>query len=256
MKKDILYQEKEGPTPFCFNKSVSSVFEDMLSRSIPGYWDQQDFIARFVLEHLSDKGCLLDFGASLGASVIHVSKLASKSKRSLNKNKAVLCDLSDSMLENCKKNVQSVESQWGSMGFQRMDLRDKTALEAFFRARSDTLEVMILHYVLQFLPLKDRKDILHILCSRLAKGGVLLVGEKVVSSLDSVQRVWQKSHTEYKLANHYSLEEIQKKEEALKGVLVPMTEEGLATMLGEIKGVRWSLYYSFAAFKCYALVKQ
>lgn len=254
--QDTLYLDgNRGPTPFSFDKNVSEVFENMLERSIPGYHIQQSFIAKAVLNHLSEMGTLVDFGASTGSSFIKITELAEKRERKLNRNTATLCDFSPTMVEKCRRRIQKYQKHWEAAQAQILDIRDIEALSAMLASQRSSVEVIILHYVLQFVDPALRSSILMAMWEHLAKGGLLLLGEKVHNSEEKIQKLWEEMHREFKLSRGYDPGEIQKKKQALKNVLLPMHEKELEALITAVAGTRTGLYYSFCEFNCYILIK-
>ncbi len=253
--KDTLYTSTETPTPFRFNKQVSAVFDNMAQRSIPGYNIQQDFIAHFTLQFLHAQGSLLDLGSSLGKSLVHISNTAQEKHIPLSQNNAVLCDSSIDMVDRCKKNITPITAQWNNVHVMHLDITDTNKLQSLLHSVKDTLQVIILHYVLQFIDPSLRFAIARSMWDSLQKGGILLLGEKLRSEHPTVQQIWQQQHSNFKLSHGYSRNEIQKKQQALQNILVPTSYLTMNNFIQSLHASHVSTYFSFGEFFCYCIIK-
>lgn len=102
-----------------FNESVTSVFPDMLSRSIPGYGTMRDSVVRVAESFLSPEKqnqSLLDLGCSRGDVIYEILDAADP-------NSVIDCvgvDSSESMIATAKEIFQG----WDNVSFIQSDLVD------------------------------------------------------------------------------------------------------------------------------------
>ena len=65
-KKDNIYSGSGDVEPFEFNGTVASVFDDMISRSVPHYRETVELQARLAARFYSDGTMIYDLGCSNG----------------------------------------------------------------------------------------------------------------------------------------------------------------------------------------------
>ena len=84
--------------------------------------------------------------------------------------------------------------------------------------------IVVINFVLQFLSIKKRAELMQKIYQGLVPGGILILSEKI--HFDSKKRTDEVSciHHSFKAANGYSKLEISSKRDSLEGVLVTETE--------------------------------
>ncbi len=191
-----------------FDQSVTSVFTDMLRRSIPQY----DVMRKAVF----DIGCrfaqpgthIVDLGCSRGDALApFVEKFNSQCNY-------LGLEISEPMLKSARKRFRS-EIESGFVNIERRDLRGPYPdVQA-----SVTLCVLSL----QFTPVDQRQRILHKVYVHTAPGGVLILVEKVLGATEDLTALMTEVYHELKSGHGYSKEEVERKRLSLEGVLVPVT---------------------------------
>lgn len=214
MKEDTLFQE-ESSGPFVFDQNVSSVFDDMAKRSIPWY-EENLRMCEEVISTLCPQGSLIvDLGCSTGNAISRIVQ-----KKGSHFYKLVGVDKSSHMLSQAKQNFLQ----------QKIAEKDVTLLCLDISTESEKLQSLtpcqcfLLRYTLQFINLEKRKHLLTTLRSLCAPNGFLLLSEKISNYQDSPLPLDDWYH-QYKHRNGYSWLEIQRKKQALQGVLTPLTIE-------------------------------
>lgn len=194
--RDRIYRTKQtSVVPFEFNANVVSVFPDMIQRSIPGYDTIVELTGIICANFLgADKRCY-DLGCSLGTSAASVLAAIGTRNASI-----VGVDSSESMIQEAKKRVVDPRVK-----FIAADIR-----EFEFQSAS----VVILNFVLQFVPPDDREALLCRILSAMEPDGVLIVSEKI-STTDEFDDL----HVCFKRFNKYSDLEIAQKRQALEKVM-------------------------------------
>ena len=87
-------------------------------------------------------------------------------------------------------------------------------------------------FTLQFLPVKDRADVIKKIYSGLNKGGCFIFAEKIICSDAKFQEMLTFNYYDYK-ADHFSADEILDKEKKLRSMLKPNTWDEIKNMLAD-----------------------
>jgi tRNA (cmo5U34)-methyltransferase len=208
-KQDKIFEEGNvSGLPFSFNQEVTEVFEDMIDRSVPGYNTTLRIIQQQAKNHCIDGSNVYDLGCSLGAST-------SSLLNALNgMSKVIAIDNSDSMIKSCIERF-SEPIKVGQVNFLQEDISNSEILDA---------SIVVINFVLQFLSIKERVELMKKIYQGLVPGGILILSEKI--HFDSKKRTEEISniHHSFKAANGYSKLEISSKRDSLEGVLVTETE--------------------------------
>ena len=201
-RKDKLFQRQRPQiVDFAFDEAVAEVFPDMIRRSVPGFETVIPLTGLIAAESLPAGGLAYDLGCSQGATTLAL--LHALGERPC---RIVAVDSSAPMLERAAANVTDPR-----VTFRRQDIRQTDLAGA---------NVLLLNYVLQFIPPADRQALLNRCCDALAPGGALILSEKIRFD-DDGEQVWSEAlHIAYKKANGYSDLEVSQKREALERVMI------------------------------------
>ncbi|GAA7795446.1 carboxy-S-adenosyl-L-methionine synthase CmoA [Helicobacter pylori] len=211
--KDTLFNQSLNKR-FCFDEKVAHVFDDMLERSIPYYYEMLDLGAYFIAQNLKEniypkslpkplpKPLIYDLGCSTGNFFIALNQQIQQDIE------LVGIDNSMPML----KKAQEKLKDFNNARFECMDF-----LEVEFQEAS----AFSLLFVLQFVRPMQREVLLKKIYNSLALNGVLLVGEKIMSEDRILDKQMIELYYLYKQNQGYSHNEIAFKREALENVLVP-----------------------------------
>lgn len=194
---DRLYDTRRGHlVDFVFDEAVAAVFPDMIRRSVPGYETVTPLTGLIAAEHLPAGGRCFDFGCSLGAATQAVLRAVGDRPCEI-----VAVDDSAAMLDRARSAADNdARVHWRQADVRAVDV--------------DRADVVILNYVLQFLPPADRLPLLRRIRRGLADTGVLILSEKLVDS------AWfDELHLQFKRANGYSDLAIAQKRTALENVM-------------------------------------
>lgn len=208
--KDTLFLDPGRRGAFAFDEAVADVFDDMLKRSVPFYFEVQNMIADLSAAFIRDGGLIYDLGCSTGTT------MALLAQRLSDKNPALIgLDNSPPMLERADKNLQK-------LGVDNYELR-----EADLNRPGDfqTADVIVMNLVLQFIRPDNRAELIGRLYEALAEGGCLILVEKVRCSEPGFDELFVDAYHEFKKRNLYSDEEIARKREALENTLIAKTAE-------------------------------
>ncbi len=211
--KDTLFNQSLNKR-FCFDEKVAHIFDDMLERSIPYYYEMLDLGAYFIAQNLKEniypkslpkplpKPLIYDLGCSTGNFFIALNQQIQQDIE------LVGIDNSMPML----KKAQEKLKDFNNVRFECMDF-----LEVEFKEAS----AFSLLFVLQFVRPMQREMLLKKIYNSLALNGVLLVGEKIMSEDRILDKQMIELYYLYKQNQGYSHNEIAFKREALENVLVP-----------------------------------
>lgn len=205
--RDEVFRDEQGAVgDFRFGREVATVFDDMVSRSVPFYAEMQRMIAEMAADFALPDTAVYDFGCSTGTTFLDLHPRLDPSVR------FVGIDNSPEMLEKCRMKLQE-------HGIDRpcelrcADLNDGV--------RPEDASVALLILTLQFVRPLNRDRLIADIYRGLRPNGCLLLVEKVLGEDSLLNRLFIKYYYELKRRNGYSELEITQKREALENVLVP-----------------------------------
>ena len=237
MKKDRVFAEKkEKIKPFEFNEQVASVFDDMLTRSVPFYFESITRQAQLCRQFYNDKTLIYDLGCSHGNLGMMICRYFD------NKNfKMIGVDNSIPMIKKYGKRLEN--TKWR----ENIDL----ICEPAENIKIINASVVILNLTIQFIAPEKRDDLITGIYNGLVKGGILLLTEKIVHETEVISEIQRKYYTRFKMENGYSKLEISQKRDALEDVLIPETIEvhkhRLTNAGFDFMDV-WLKWFNFASF--------
>ncbi|MBR1527611.1 MAG: methyltransferase domain-containing protein [Prevotella sp.] len=218
-----------------FNKEVTDVFPNMLSRSIPGYESMRELVYRMARNFVKKGTNVLDIGCSTGIS----SELLIKNFGP--KCNFVLTDVSEPMIAKCREKYAK-EIQEGYVNVKYSDLREKLPVKG--------CSLILSCLTIQFTPIEYRQFIFKNIYESLEPGGALVLVEKVMGNSDDIDQVLVKEYYDIKRENQYTEEQIKTKRKSLEGSLVPLTikmNEQLLNISGFNKVDSFWRYLNFVA---------
>jgi tRNA (cmo5U34)-methyltransferase len=190
-----------------FNEDVANVFDDMLTRSIPGYENMRENVIKMISPVITNGGYILDLGCSHGEMIAKLIK-----------------DLGSSMYVN----YVGVDSSTAMVSKARTRFADDERVTIVHANIADA-EMQRLRYdiilsilTLQFIPVEHRQDILKQVHDALTPNGCFILVEKVLGESSSAQDHLVSVYHQMKKDNGYSDEQIEAKRVSLQNVLVPL----------------------------------
>ncbi len=232
-RKDNLYQSPRPYQPFQFDQPVVDVFPDMIGRSVPGYWLNSSFLGLLTKRFAQESSNVYDLGCSLGATTYSILQQKIEKKIQL-----IAIDSSKQMVDRLLESLAEQGLQ-EEVCVHHADIKEHPLENA---------SVVVLNYVLQFIPPSDRDQLLTKIYRALRPGGVLLLSEKVRFD-DPAQeariRAW---HHDFKAAAGYTSLEIEQKARAIRQVMqtdsLPQLQDRLRCAGFSHQSV-WMQCYSF-----------
>jgi len=234
--KDKVF-DKPIEKKFEFDEAVASVFDDMLSRSVPFYDEVRKLIIALILAQEGEGKRVLDLGSSTAKFLLDLdSKLTTKMHL-----KGI--DNSQAMLDRARQKCQALGAE--------IDLEFADMLTYPFGGE----DIVVSNYTLQFIRPIQRPELVKRICEGLNKEGMFVFSEKVVFEDKKLDKQLIDIYYSFKKEQGYSEYEIAQKREALENVLIPFTIEENIQMC-EKAGFRdistlfqWANFVTFIAKK-------
>ncbi len=192
---------------FEFNETVASVFQDMISRSVPGYSLLLRMIGLYADIFVTPASRVYDLGCSLGEA----SLLVADQTRDIDC-RIIAVDNSAAMIEKCRQHPAGATAIEWCCG----DIRDTTIENA---------SMVVLNLTLQFLQPEERPALLQRIFDGLNPGGILVLSEKIVFEDATENERMIQLYQGFKKTMGYSDLEISQKRNALENVLIPDSDQ-------------------------------
>ena len=205
MARDTIYTDAIHAEGFSFDDTVVQVFADMIQRSVPGYGQTLQMVELLAHQYAQPDTNLYDLGCSLGAATMALDR------GSHGRNCQIYAiDNAPAMIERCREQLNG----------EHIHL----ACEDILDTAIDNASVVVLNFVLQFVPLAARQPLLQKIYNRLNPGGALIISEKIRFDDAATDALQTTLHEAFKRAQGYSEMEISRKRSALENVLIPESE--------------------------------
>jgi len=205
-EQDKVFREEKKAEDFKFGANVVSVFDDMVTRSVPFYLELQRMMTEIATDFAVPGTNVYDLGCSTGTTLLNLDRVLADDID------FVGVDDSNEMLLKCKSNFENAGVK-RKYDLQMIDLNQGVKLE--------NPSVVILCLTLQFIRPLYREKLMEEIYSQLNENGCLILIEKVLGEDSMFNRQFIKYYYDYKRRNHYNEMEIAQKREALENVLIP-----------------------------------
>jgi len=210
MSKDKVFTiDKERSSDFVFDESVADVFDDMLTRSVPLYLEQQKMIRDMARRFWVPETSIVDLGCSLGTTLINIGHSVPDAKT------LVGYDNSQPMIDRAAANIEKAGMS------DRIYLRHTDLNGDLDELDMTNASVITICWTLQFVRPLKRDRLIRKAFDSLVDGGILVITDKVLTNDSNMNRFFIDFYYEYKRKNGYTDEEIIRKREALENVLIP-----------------------------------
>jgi len=222
---------------FEFDEAVASVFDDMLSRSVPYYNEVRGIIISLILAQQKEGMKVLDLGSSTAKFLLDLDskKSVSMQLKGLDNSQAML----DRATQKCQAFGANIELELADMLTYNYHQED----------------VIVANYTLQFIRPMQRMELVKKLYDGLSEEGVFIFSEKVVFEDKVLDKQMIDIYYDYKKTQGYSEYEIAQKREALENVLIPFTVKENIQMckdagFSKIETIfQWANFVTFVAKK-------
>jgi tRNA (cmo5U34)-methyltransferase len=204
--QDKVFDEPQKAADFKFSEKVVSVFDDMVTRSVPFYLEMQRMMTEIAADYAVPGTNVYDLGCSTGTTLINLDKVLPQNV------KFIGIDDSKEMLKKCDDNFKSE-------GLTRTYELIETDMNKGVKLKNASVVVVCL--TLQFIRPLYREKILKQIYENMNENGCLILIEKVLGEDSIFNRQFIKYYYDFKRQNSYSEMEISQKREALENVLIP-----------------------------------
>jgi tRNA (cmo5U34)-methyltransferase len=204
--KDNVFREEKKPEDFKFGANVVSVFDDMVTRSVPYYLEMQRMMTEIATDFAVPGTNVYDLGCSTGTTLINLDRVLPLTVNFIG------IDDSKEMLQKCKSNFEA-EGIKRTYDLQQADLNQGVKIE--------NASVVILCLTLQFIRPLYREKLIEGIYNQMNENACLILIEKVLGEDSLFNRQFIKYYYDYKRRNHYNEMEISQKREALENILIP-----------------------------------
>ena len=195
--QDNVFRVEKTPADFKFGANVVSVFDDMVTRSVPFYLEIQRMMTEIAIDFAVPGSNVYDLGCSTGTTLINLDRVLSTDINFIG------IDDSKEMLEKCKSNFDNAGLK-RTYNLQYADLNKGVKLE--------NPSVVIMCLTLQFIRPLYREKLIEDIYSQMNENGCLILIEKVLGEDSLFNRQFIKYYYDYKRRNQYNEMEISQKE--------------------------------------------
>lgn len=204
--QDKVFDVPQKAADFKFGANVVSVFDDMVTRSVPFYLEMQRMMTEIAADFAVPGTNVYDLGCSTGTTLINLDKVLPQDV------KFIGIDDSKEMLKKCEGNFKT-EGITREYELVETDMNKGVKLE--------NASVVVVCLTLQFIRPLYREEILKQIYENMNENGCLILIEKVLGEDSMFNRQFIKHYYDFKRRNSYSEMEISQKREALENVLIP-----------------------------------
>lgn len=235
MKQDALVLEHGRK--WSFGKAqVASNFDAHIENSVPLYRHSHDLICAFAEFYLNDKALCYDLGCATGRLT---ARLAARHQQATIKAIDIEPDMiahADATHCHALPNIELLTADITQVEFIPADL-------------------MIACYTLQFIKPRLRTSLLNKIYRSLHCGGALLLFEKVITEDAALQEMTALIHTNFKLAQGCTSEQVITKANSLRGVQQPLTTSANKKLLHTAGFTRIFTIMKYLCFEGYLAIK-
>lgn len=203
---NIFKDQRKQADDFSFNKSVVTVFDDMVTRSVPFYLEIQRMMTELAQDFAVPGTKVYDLGCSTGTTLINFDRVLPETVE------FVGMDNSEEMLKKCDNNFKTLGVK-RKYSLVNQDLNSGIQLE--------NASVVVLCLTLQFVRPLYRERLVQDIYNQMNDNGCLILIEKVLGEDSLFNRLFIKYYYDFKRRNNYDDIEIAQKREALENVLIP-----------------------------------
>lgn len=230
LKDKVFAKPLTSVKAFEFDEQVTQVFDDMISRSVPGYELLVRLIALYADIFVSKESHIYDLGCSTGV----VSRVIAQQVESRNCEIYAL-DNSSAMIKKCQQTHSGLDINWICEDIESIEITNAS--------------MVVLNLTLQFIKPQKRQQLIDNIFQGLRVGGILVISEKIVFDDDSIQETMTELYQAFKKGQGYSDLEISQKRSALENVLIPDTSAQHQKRL-----VESGFSQVYESFKCFNFV--
>lgn len=194
------------PGEWKFDEQVSQHFDSHVRKSVPLYEEVQRAVIEMSEWFVRDNSVIYDLGSSTGETI---SLLLQKHSRKKNV-RYIGVEESLPMIELARKKCESESVQFLQQNIEEIN-------------EFNNVDLVLSLYTLQFLPLWKRKKVLQRIYNGLVEGGSFIFVEKIRAENSLFEDIWNDLYWDFKQENGLNEQQVIKKSQSLRGVLIPLT---------------------------------
>jgi tRNA (cmo5U34)-methyltransferase len=203
---------------FQFDRTIALIFDDMAARSIPGYFTTQQLCINLCKGFAANGTRIYDIGSATGTTIaMLLSQLQHFAGDIFGiEPSEAMRKLCEDKLNNLNLRGLDVPKQGNNIHvtLESVNIEDVTLVNA---------SAILCNYTLHFVSPKLRQPIIDAFYEALIPGGFLVLSEKTSSGSVEEETRLRRDYHRFKELNGYSMDEILDKENALFGLLTPLT---------------------------------
>jgi len=204
---DQFFANEMSAKDFSFDEKVASVFDDMVSRSVPMYGETMSAALDLAANFVEQGSNIYDIGTATGTLLIEFDRILGKTDVNL-----IGIDNSEAMVKQAQEKIDQKEFN-NNIELIVGDMEKKLGL--------NNASVVFMNYTLQFIRPLHRESVIRQIYESLNDNGCLILVEKVLGNDSLFNRLYIDLYYKYKHQVGYSDKEIKQKREALENVLIP-----------------------------------
>jgi len=212
MKIDKKIKSKKSQWSF---KNIADQFDSHIIKSIPNYEEWQELICFLSDNFLDSKNTIF---TELGTSTGKLSLKLSNYHRTNKTIKIHSYDIEPSMIKKAK--ILSKNNK--NINYHCKDITKNSFKKS---------NCIFAYYTLQFIPQKNRQELINKIYEKLEWGGGFFLFEKIRGQDARFQDYFLEIYNDFKSKNGFSDNEIMNKTRSLRGVLDPFSSKGNVSML-------------------------
>lgn len=204
---DQVYREpRDNVSDFRFDKNVATVFDDMVSRSVPFYGEIQRMCVELTEDFAEPGTDIVDLGCSSGTTFAALNPAIDKRVRFVG-------------IDNSPDMLDTARAKFAQLNFEReVDLRVADINDGVEISNASVVNLIL---TLQFIRPLRRERLIADIYRGLNPNGALILVEKVLGEDSIFNRLFIDYYYDMKRRHGYSELEISQKREALENVLIP-----------------------------------
>lgn len=211
--RDRLFDTQDKVGDFVFDERVARVFDDMISRSVPGYGTILNMLGLLAERYAQADSSLYDLGCSLGGASFAMAGRVDQAGCEI-----VAVDNSKAMIGRLQQRINEAASN------ELTPLCKIHCVEEDIRQTPiDNASVVVLNFTLQFIPPAHRRALVQRIYDGMRPGALLLISEKIRFPDPKLDELFIEMYHAFKERMGYSKLEISQKRAALEKVMIPET---------------------------------
>jgi tRNA (cmo5U34)-methyltransferase len=220
-----------------FGGRVAETFEAHIERSVPGYREGHDLVARLSDWFLYDGAVAIELGCSTGALTRRIAEW-NEGRRI----RVVGLEIEPAMADAARQNCADLEA---------VEVREGNALEA----ELEPADLIVSYYTIQFVRPALRQQLFDKIYATLNWGGALIMFENVRAPDARFQDIVSTLYTDFKLDNGFDEAEIVHKTRSLKGALEPFSTQGNIDLMRRAGFVDYMTVFKHLCFEGFLAIK-